>query len=60
MKIKNKESTEYTKEELDFIYKVALKNNFKGNFLDFKYEFHHCSEAFLELCGVKINYYKEN
>jgi hypothetical protein len=60
MKINNKESTEYTKEELDFIYKVALKNNFKGNFLDFKYEFHHCSEAFLELCGVKINYYKEN
>ncbi len=60
MKLENKDSVEYTYEELQFIYKVSLKNNFKGNFSDFKYEFHHCSEAFLELCGVKINYYKEN
>lgn len=59
MKIKNKCSSEYTSKELDYIYKTSLKNGFVGDYSDFKYEFFHCSEVFLELCGVKINYFKE-
>ena len=62
MKIINKE--EYSQEELDYIHKMALKKNkefreaTKGSYPDFLYEFSHCPEAFLENCGVKINYYK--
>ena len=62
MKIRNKE--EYNQEELNYIHKMALKKNkefreaTKGSYPDFLYEFSHCPEAFLENCGVKINYYK--
>ena len=35
MKITNKESSEYTSKELDFIYKTSLKNGFIGDFFEF-------------------------
>ena len=64
MKLENKEATEYNQEELDYIHKMALKKNrlfkkeTKGSFSAFLHEFYNCPEAFLENCGVKINYYK--